>query len=79
MFTVGERLVYYTVSNWMLKNRVPYVDGLIVGRKRLDKSHVGLAIEFKTKREEDIADRLLGVDRNPKSKERLDTLEDYEH
>ena len=76
MFTGNERVVRYTVSNFMLGSRVPYIGGNIVARHRTDRYHTNITVEFETKFQEETADRILAIDRHPKLKVRCDAWED---
>lgn len=76
MFTGNERIVCYTVSNFMLGSRVPYIGGNIVARYRTDRYHTNITVEFETKFQEETADRILAIDRHPRLKVRCDTWED---
>lgn len=69
-------IVCYTVNNYILGNKIPRIGGKIVAQKRIDKTHTDVTVEFATKTEEAMADRILMVNRHPNWKRRCDTTED---
>lgn len=69
-------IVVYTVNNYILGNKIPRIGGTIVAKKRIDKAHTDVTVEFTTKTDESMADRILMVDRHPNWKRRCDTMED---
>lgn len=70
------RIVCYTVNNYILGNKISRIGGTIVSQKRVDRNHTEVTVEFATKTEEEIADKILLVNVHPNWKRRCDTVED---